>query len=228
LNYDALVVGGGHNGLVAAAYLARAGRKVLVVERSDVLGGAAVSEHPWPGWTVSSAAYVCSLLHPAIVDELSLRTHGYQAYAKDPASFTPLPDGRSLLLSRDGEANAREIAAFDRSDVRGFEAFEAEAARLGGVLFDAFERDDVENVRFDEPTSGALRGSAAQLVERYVRTPVLQATLATDGLIGTYAGPRDAGTGYVLAHHYAGRALGVQGAWGFVRGGMGSVSRGPA
>jgi phytoene dehydrogenase-like protein len=222
---DAIVVGAGHNGLVAAAYLARAGRNVTVVERRDVLGGAAVSEAVWPGWTVSTASYVCSLLHPRIVDELRLKAFGYDIYAKDPASFTPLPDGRSLLLSRDDAANAREIAAFDPADVAGLRAFEAEATRLGALLFDAFDAEDPQAVRFDDAASAAFAGSAAAFVERFVRTPVLAATLATDGLIGTYAGPRDAGTGYVLAHHYAGRALGTQGAWGYVRGGMGSISR---
>lgn len=225
MTYDAVVVGAGHNGLVAAAYLAKAGRRVLVLERRDVLGGAAVSEAVWPGWTVSTASYVCSLLHPQVVDDLALRSYGYEAYPKDPSSFTPLLDGRSLLLGRDGAANARELAAFDARDVAGLAAFERAATALGAQLFDAFERDDPENVRFDDETHATLYGSAAALVERYVRTPVLQATLATDGLIGTYAGPRDAGTGYVLAYHYAGRALGTQGTWGYVRGGMGSISR---
>ncbi len=223
--YDAIVVGAGHNGLVAAAYLAKAGLSVLVLERRDVLGGAAVSEAVWPGWTVSTASYVCSLLHPRIIAELQLKSYGYEAYAKDPASFTPLPDGRSLLLSRDPAENAREIAAFEPADVAGFAAFEAEATGLGSALFDAFEAEDPATVRFDDPTNAAFAGSAAALVERFVGTPVLQATLATDGLIGTDAGPYDAGTGYVLAHHYAGRALGTQGAWGFVHGGMGSISR---
>ncbi|MBD5605164.1 MAG: NAD(P)/FAD-dependent oxidoreductase [Candidatus Eremiobacteraeota bacterium] len=223
--YDAIVVGAGHNGLVAAAYLARAGRSVLVLERRDVLGGAAVSEAVWPGWTVSTASYVCSLLHPRIVSELRLASYGYEAYRKDPASFTPLPDGRSLVLSRDAAENAREIGAFSQRDVAGFAAFEREAERLGSVLFEAFEAAAPNTPRIDDAARAAFDGSAATLVERYVETPVLQATLATDGLIGTYAGPRDAGTGYVLAHHYAGRALGVQGAWGFVRGGMGSISR---
>jgi phytoene dehydrogenase-like protein len=198
---------------------------VLVIERRDVLGGAAVSEEVWPGWTVSTASYVCSLLHPGVVSDLRLREHGYDAYRKEPASFTPLPDGRSLLLGSDGAANAREISAFDRNDVAGFAAFEREAERLGSLLYDAFETNDPSVLRGGTATDAAFTGTAAALVERYVATPVLQATLATDGLIGTYAGPRDPGTAYVLAHHYAGRALGVQGAWGFVRGGMGSISR---
>jgi phytoene dehydrogenase-like protein len=223
--YDAIVVGGGHNGLVAAAYLSRAGRRVLVIERREILGGAAVSEEVWPGYTISTASYVCSLLHPQIVEDLGLRARGYDAYRKDPSSFTPLLDGRSLLVGRDIAENAREIAAFDRDDAFRVLEFELEAERLGGILYDAFERDDPSEAEIDDAARAAFAGSAADLVERYVSTPVLQATLATDGLIGTYAGPRDPGTGYVLAHHYAGRALGSQGAWGFVRGGMGAISR---
>ena len=224
--YDALVIGSGHNGLAAAALLGDAGLRVLILERSERVGGATVSErHRWPGYTISAASYVCSLLDPWLIDRLDLRSHGYDAYRKDPASFTPLLDGRSLLLGADDTANGKEIARFDPADLAGFAAFEREAATLGSALFEHF--GDMEP-RFDAIEPGmraALEGSAAALVERHVRTPVLQATLATDGLIGTYCGPFDAGTGYVLAHHYAGRAFGVQGAWGFVRGGMGSISQ---
>ncbi len=225
MTYDVAIVGGGHNGLVTAAYCARAGLRTVVLERRSVLGGAAVSEAIWPGYTVSLASYVCSLLDPQIVADLDLVAHGYSAYRKDPASFTPLPDGRSLLLGRDDEENAREVGRFDERDVAGLAAFEAEAVRLGALLFESFADREPSFARFDDATRATLEGSAADLVERYVRTPVLAATLATDGLIGTAAGPRERGTAYVLAHHYAGRALGAQGAWGFVRGGMGAISQ---
>ena len=225
MTYDVAIVGGGHNGLVTAAYCARAGLHTIVLERRSVLGGAAVSEAVWPGYTVSLASYVCSLLDPQIVADLDLSARGYHAYRKDPASFTPLPDGRSLLLGRDDAENAREVAAFDERDVAGLAAFESEALRLGALLFDSFADREPTFAHFDDATRATLEGSAADLVERYVRTPVLAATLATDGLIGTAAGPRDPGTAYVLAHHYAGRALGAQGAWGFVRGGMGAISQ---
>lgn len=224
--YDAVIVGAGHNGLACAALLAKGGASVAVFERSPVLGGAAVSDRDvWPGYTVSTASYVCSLLDPWLVDELDLPAHGYEAYPKDPASFTPLADGRSLLLGSHAESNARQIAAFDSDDVAGFEAFERRAQALGSALFETFSDEEPQFERLPDDVRRDLLGSAAQLVERYVKTPVLQATLATDGLIGTNLGPRDAGTGYVLAHHYAGRAMGAQGAWGFVRGGMGSISQ---
>ncbi|MDQ2681658.1 MAG: NAD(P)/FAD-dependent oxidoreductase, partial [Candidatus Eremiobacteraeota bacterium] len=221
---DVAIIGAGHNGLACGALLAKAGKSVAIFERLPQIGGAAVSESPWPGYTVSAASYVCSLLDPELVESLDLKAHGYEPYRKDPASFTPLADGRSLLLGQDEAANAREIAAFDRSDVDGFVEFERIASGLGSELFETFADADPQFERFSPQTQAILRGSAAELVERCVQTPVLQATLATDGLIGTFAGPRSQGTGYVLAHHYAGRAMGVQGAWGFVRGGMGSIS----
>ncbi len=222
--WDVAIVGGGHNGLTAAAYCARAGLRTILLERRDVLGGATVSQEIWPGYTVSVASYVCSLLDPQIIADLDLRAHGFSAYRKDPASFTPLADGRSLLLGRDAAQNAREVAAFDKRDGAGLEAFEREAAQLGSLLFDSFGDSEPNFNGFDVATQSTLCGSAANFVERFVHAPVVQATLATDGVIGTARGPYDAGTAYVLAHHYAGRALGAQGAWGFVRGGMGAVA----
>src|SRR5579864_7571249 len=103
MRYEAVIIGAGHNGLVAAAYLAKAGLATLVLERSEVIGGAAVSEHPWPGWTVSAASYVVSLLHPDIVRDLELESHGYHAYLKNPSSFTASIKGPSLLLWRNRE-----------------------------------------------------------------------------------------------------------------------------
>lgn len=223
--YDVAIIGGGHNGLACGALVAKAGRSVAIFEGRPEVGGAAISESPWPGYTVSTASYVCSLLDPDLVRSLNLHSYGYQAYRKEPASFTPLADGRSLLLGGEDEANAREISAFNREDAVGFSEFGTIASRLGSELFETFADTDPQFDHFSAETQAILRGSAADLVQRYVQTPVLQATLATDGLIGTFAGPRTPGTGYVLAHHYAGRAMGVQGAWGFVRGGMGSISR---
>jgi phytoene dehydrogenase-like protein len=223
--YDVAVIGAGHNGLACAALLAKAGYSVAVFERAAVLGGAAVSlRDVWPGYTLSAASYVCSLLDPWLVEQLDLRSHGFEFYRKDPYAFTPLPDGRSLLLGSDAQANDREIAAFDPRDVGGFHAYGTCMERAGRALFDSFADEDPRFDKFDGELQALLRGSAAELVERYVSTPVLQAELANDGLIGTNRGPREAGTGYVVAHHLAGRVLGIQGAWAFVRGGMGAVS----
>ncbi len=179
----------------------------------------------WRGYALSTASYVCSLLDPWLVEELELDRRGLSYYRKDPYAFTPLLDGRSLLLSTDRVTNAREISAFDPRDVAGFEAYVECTDRLGRQLFDSFSDEDPQFARFDAKTQHLLRGSAADLVEAHVSTPVLQAELVNDGLIGTYLGPRSPGTGYVLAHHLAGRLLGAQGAWAFVRGGMGWVSQ---
>lgn len=199
---------------------------MAVFERASAIGGAAVSERDlWPGYTLSTASYVCSLLDPWLVEELDLHARGLEYYRKDPYAFTPLLDGRSLLLGRDAAANAREISAFYSADVAGLEAYVERTDRLGKALFDSFSDPDPRFDRFDAESQALLLGSAADLVERYVSTPVLQAELVNDGLVGTYLGPRDPGTGYVLAHHLAGRLLGTQGSWAYVRGGMGSVSQ---
>ena len=208
-SYDAVVIGAGHNGLACAALLAKAGLSVAVFERRHVIGGAAVSETDvWPGYTLSTASYVCSLLDPWLVEHLDLRSRGCPTTAKihtrSRRSSTADP-----CCSVPTGGNAREIAAFDSRDVDGFAGLRR-AHRLisGSALFDSFSDDEPRFERFDSKTKRVLRGSAADLVEGYVATPVLQAELVNDGLIGTYLGPRDAGTGYVLAHHLAGRLLG--------------------
>ncbi len=178
----------------------------------------------WPGYTVSTASYVCSLLDPWLVEALDLRSHGLSYYRKTPYAFTPLLDGRSLLLGLGAESDAHEIGGFNSDDVAGFAAYVERTDRLGRALFDRFSDDDPSFESLGADDRKLLRGSAADLVERYVSAPVLQAELVNDGLIGTFLGPRDRGTGYVLAHHLAGRLLGAQGAWAYVRGGMGSVS----
>ncbi len=132
--YDVAVIGGGHNGLACAALLAQAGLSVAVFERSELIGGAAVSEPMWNGYTVSSASYVCTLLDPLLIHDLELEKHGYSAYRKDPSTFNVLADGRSLLLGSDEEQNAREIRAFDRDDVGGYAKLDEDHTNAWGAF----------------------------------------------------------------------------------------------
>src|SRR3954447_6817980 len=132
--YDSIIVGGGHNGLVTAAYLARAGRKVLVLERREMLGGCAVTEEIWPGYRVSTGAYLTSLLQERIVKELELPRYGYQVDAKDPAFFSAFPDGRHLFMWQDRARTLAEIAKFSKHDAEVYPAYEDQLERLSQVV----------------------------------------------------------------------------------------------
>lgn len=132
--YDCVIIGGGHNGLVAAAYLAKAGKRVCVLERRHVLGGAATTEELWPGFKISTAAYVISLFLPSIIKELRLADYGFKVLPRNPSSFTPLPDGRSLLLGPDRAANQREIANFSQADAEAYLRYEALLERVASVI----------------------------------------------------------------------------------------------
>src|SRR5687768_17384700 len=132
--YDAIIIGGGHNGLVCAAYLASAGRKVCVVERRHVLGGCATTEELWPGYKVSTAAYVISLFLPQIIRELKLKEYGLTILPRSPSSFTPLPDGRSLLLGPDADLCQREISKFSTADAAAYLRYNAFLERVAQVL----------------------------------------------------------------------------------------------
>src|SRR5205823_9171129 len=129
-SYDVIIIGAGHNGLVAAAYLARAGKRVLVLERREVVGGACVTEELWPGYKVSTAAYLCSLFRPRIIRDLELKAHGLELLPRDPSSFTPLPDGRYLMLGPDLWFNQREVAKFSERDAEALPRYEALLERL--------------------------------------------------------------------------------------------------
>src|SRR5256885_7830491 len=132
--YDAIIIGAGHNGLVTAAYLARAGRKVLVLERRELVGGCVVTEELWPGFKVSTASYVNSLFRPEIIRELELKRHGFAMLPRNPSSFTPLPDGRYLLMGPDKEMTRREVSKFSRKDAENLPKYEAMLERIAGFL----------------------------------------------------------------------------------------------
>jgi phytoene dehydrogenase-like protein len=243
--WDAIVVGGGHNGLVTAAYLARAGERVLVLEARDRVGGACVTEETWPGFKVSTAAYVVSLFRPEIVEDLELARHGYVVLKRDPSSFTPFLDGRSLLMGPDREATGREVAKFSARDAAALPRYEAMLERVAAVVEptllqpppDPFSRRPRDllalarlGLRFlrlgkDGPAAlEVLTGAARPVLDRWFESDELKATLATDAIIGAWASPETPGTAYVLFHHVMGETDGVRGVWGYVRGGMGALS----
>jgi phytoene dehydrogenase-like protein len=243
---DAVIVGGGHNGLVAAAYLARNGLDTLVCERRDVVGGAAVSEHPFgPGYTVTSLSYVVSLLPPALVRDLGLAGHGYHVYPQGPY-FAPRADGRALRLPAGPAARREQIAAFSAADAAAYDAYEAYltgmAAILGPLLAEIPPRlgsrrpQDMWrqglllrhlrklDTRTAVDVTRLLTGSIADVLDRYFTSDAVRGLLSVSGVIGTWAGPRSSGTGYVMLHHHIGGVDGQAGSWGFPRGGMGAVT----
>jgi len=243
---DVVIIGGGHNGLVAAAYLARAGLSVLVCERRGVVGGAAVSEHPFgPGYTVTSLSYVVSLLPQDLVADLDLVRHGYHVYPQGPY-FAPRADGRYLRLPHEPGQRRAEIAKFSARDAERYDAYEAHMAGIGAILGPMLtqipprlgSRHPADllrqglllrhlrkvDTRAAVDITRLLTGSIADLLDEYFESDALRGLLSVSGVIGTWAGPRSAGSAYVTLHHHLGDAGGQAGAWGFPRGGMGGVT----
>jgi phytoene dehydrogenase-like protein len=245
VRYDVAVIGAGHNGLVAAAYLARAGRRVVVLERRERVGGACVTEELWPGFQISRAAYVAGLLRPVVARELGLARHGLRLIPRSPSSFTPLPDGRGLLLGAGAEASRDSIAAFSRRDAERYPAYEAFLDRIARWLEPTLDAPPPDPARLRArdlrllASLGArawrlrgelsrslalLLGPARPELERWFESEPLRATLATDAVIGAWASPSSPGTGYVLFHHVMGETGGARGVWAYVEGGMGRLS----
>ena len=243
--YDAIVIGGGHNGLTAAAYLARAGRKVLVLERRHVLGGAAVTEEVFKGFKFSVCSYVVSLLRPEIIRELDLPRHGLEILPLD-GTFTPMPDGTYLWRVNDHAKTRREIARHSPIDAEAYDEYGRAMVEMGRFV------KPILTMLPPDPTSlrpGELRKlwflvqrfrqlsrqdqynqvqlmtmSAIDFLDRWFETDVLKATMAASGIIGTFLGVRSPGTAYVLLHHYMGEIDGAFRSWGLPRGGTGAIS----
>jgi phytoene dehydrogenase-like protein len=245
-NYDAIIIGAGHNGLVTACYLAKAKWKVLVLERRHIVGGACVTEEVFPGYKVSTAAYVNSLFRKEIVRDLRLRQYGFEVLTRNPSSFSPFPDGRHLLLGPDSSFNQKEISKFSRRDAEAYPKYEAMLERIAGLIEPMIAmtppnvlkpglRDLWTLLQLGRRARGLgaelgaavefLTGAARPILERWFESEELKATLATDAIIGAMAAPSMPGTAYVLFHHVMGETDGKRGVWGYVRGGMGGLTQ---
>jgi phytoene dehydrogenase-like protein len=241
--WDVVVVGGGHNGLTCAAYLAKQGLDVLVLERRNVLGGAAVTEEPWPGYQVSSASYVVSLMPPRIQSELQLDKYGYRVSILEPDYYVPFPDGSSLTLWGDLGRSVEEIARFSKADAEAYVRFDEYFGHLGRLLHDLLFVVPPNLSWGDLPAWLALAGklrhwtgrdiaevvrlftiSAADFLDEWFEDDRVKGVLATQAVIGAWCGPMSPGSAYVLIHHWIGEVDGQAGAWGWVHGGMGAVS----
>jgi phytoene dehydrogenase-like protein len=243
--YDVIVIGGGHNGLVNAAYLARAGKRVLVLERRYVLGGAAVTEEVFPGFKYSVCSYVVSLLRPEIIRELDLPRHGLEILPLD-GTFTPMPNGDHLWRVNDHAKTRREIARHSRLDAEAYDEYGKAMIELAHFV------KPIMNMTPPDPASLNPKGlldllmmgrrfqklssddkynqvqlmtmSAVDFLDQWFETDVLKATMSASGIIGTFLGVRSPGTAYVLLHHYMGEIDGAFRSWGLSRGGTGAIS----
>jgi len=245
VKYDVIVIGGGHNGLTAAAYLARAGRRVLVLERRHVVGGAAVTEEIFPGFKFSVCSYVVSLLRPEIIRDLDLPRHGLEILPLD-GTFTPMPNGDYLWRVDDHARTRREIARHSKLDAEAYDEYGRAMVEMARFVKPILNMTPPDPMSLDPRELAKLLSilkrfrrladadrynqiqlmtmSASDFLDQWFETDVLKATMAASGIIGTFLGVRSPGTAYVLLHHYMGEIDGAFRSWGFARGGTGTIS----
>lgn len=242
----AVIIGGGHNGLVCACYLARAGVAVTVLERQPVVGGAAVTEEFHPGFRNSVASYTVSLLHPRVIEDLHLADHGLRILERPVNNFLPLPDGRSLTSFPDENAMYREVARFSGADADQLGRFNQSLETVVSVIRDlmleippavhkpgftdllqlfslsmTFKRLAIAEKR---QLLRLFSVSAGELLDDHFESDPIKALIGFDAIVGNYASPYQAGSAYVLLHHVIGEVNGQQGRWGHAVGGMGAIS----
>jgi phytoene dehydrogenase-like protein len=244
-HYDAIIIGGGHNGLVTAAYLARAGKKVLVLERRHVLGGAAVTEEIYPGFKFTVCSYVVSLLRPEIIRELDLSRRGLEILPL-PSTLTPLPNGDYFAMWDDHDKTRREIYRHSPHDAEAYDEFGTQMHHMAMAVKPILSivppdptslspKDLMGLARLGRHAQGLgekhfyalyklMTMSSADFLSEWFECEPLKATKSASGIIGTFMGPRSPGTAYVLLHHYMGEIDGAFRAWGFAKGGTGAIS----
>ncbi|MEE9229551.1 MAG: NAD(P)/FAD-dependent oxidoreductase [Acidobacteriota bacterium] len=245
---DAIVIGGGHNGLIAAGYLAKAGLKVTVLEKRSIVGGACVTEEIAPGFRVSRTSYVSSLMLPEVIRDFRMVERGYEVMIPDPSSFWVYPDGRYFLTHRADPVKQREeISKFSKKDVGAFERFDQDLMRLRPLLDDIMRttppkfppvgiKDYWSYLRLGRKVQALgkkdmrhfmelMMASSAEYLDKRFESTEMKATIATSGTVGTGVGVMTPGSAYVILHHVMGGVNGIPGAWGYVRGGMGSITK---
>ncbi|MGA3322866.1 MAG: NAD(P)/FAD-dependent oxidoreductase [Terriglobia bacterium] len=247
IEYDVVIIGAGHNGLVTAGYLGRAGLRTLVLESRHVVGGACVTEEIFPGYKFSTTSYLCSLMQEKVTRDLELEKFGFTVYPKDPAFFSPFPDGRYLIMGSDSAQTCEEIRKFSARDAERYPHYEEYVDRLARFIEPLLLETppDIARRRFADWQKLAglgrrvakmpadelighlhiLSQSVKDFLDPWFESEALKVALATDGVIGTKGGPYTPGTAYVLLHHVMGGVGGKRGLWGFVRGGMGGVTQ---
>lgn len=244
-HYDVAIIGGGHNGLVSAAYLARAGLTVAVLEKSTVAGGAAVTEEFYPGFHNSVAAYTVSLLNPRVIADLDLYGHGLRIVERPAANFWPVDDKRCLLMPYGLAARQRAVAQFSARDAEQLPAYDAALDRAAGLLRDLATATPPNagdgwsglvrhvglgrrlwklNIEDQRLVTDLFTKSAADFLDGWFESPVVKGALAFDGIVGAFAAPSTPGTAYVLLHHCFGEVNGKPGVWGHAVGGMGAIA----